>query len=37
MTHSLVQRSTVLFWCLRRQFMTWYRKSPIERYLDRRR
>ena len=34
MTPSLVQRSTVLFRRLWRQFMTWRRKSPIERYLD---
>ena len=34
MTPSLVQRSCVLFRHLWRQFVTWRRKSPIERYLD---
>ena len=35
MTPSLVQRGTGLLRRLWRQFMTWRRKSPIERYLDR--
>ena len=35
MTPGLVQRGTVLFRRLWRQFMTGRRKSPIERYLDR--